>query len=220
LNFFFHFCVVGDSSDSWRSSGASQGRKGRTLLTKAPRQTAGSQSTSEKSSPAHPISLALHAVSTDFFDESSSAADPSASDKERKENSTAYTTESSRGTSLRDKNANLKKMNSGSNTRRDLGPLPESGSNVVDGILRIRGTFYAKEYVTVSLRCRVLLFVTHDVYIVLYSTLLYSTLLYSTLLYSTLLYSTLLYSTLLYSTLLYSILLHSCQLFLFSACVF
>ena len=146
---FFIFWDVGDSGDLWRSSRANQGRKGRTLLTKAPRQTAGSESTSEKTSPALPISLALHAISTDFFDESLSAADLSASDKERKECSTAYTSESSWGTSPTDKNANLRKRISGLNTRRDLGPLPESGSNVVDGILRIRGTFYAKEYVTV-----------------------------------------------------------------------
>lgn len=110
---------------------------------------------SEKSSPSHPISLALHTVSTDFFDESSSAADPSVSDKERKEGSAAYTSESSRGTSPTDKNANLKNRNSGLNTRRDLGPLTESGSNVVDGILRIRGTFYAKEYVTVIYKSRI-----------------------------------------------------------------
>ena len=160
--FISHFCGLGDSGDLWRSSGASQDRKGRTLLTKALRQTAGSQSMSEKSSPAHPISLALHAVSTDFFDESSSAADPSASDKERKEGSTAYTSESSRGTSPTDKNANLKSRNSGLNTRRDLGPLPESGSNVVDGILRIRGTFYAKEYVTVITKKRILQDLCYD----------------------------------------------------------
>ena len=40
--------------------------------------------------------------------------------------------------------------------------MPESGSNVVDGILRIRGTFYAKEYVTVITKKRILQDLCYD----------------------------------------------------------
>ena len=56
-----------------------------------------------------------------------------------------------------DKNAHLNKRDFESNFGRDLGLNTESGTNVVDGILRIRGTYYAKEYVTVTAKLKVLL---------------------------------------------------------------
>ena len=146
---------AGVSVDMWRPSKPSHGRKGRTSITNASHQSRRSSPASELNSSAISTSLALHAISTDFFDESPRSSDLTASCKARKEahvstsTSASYATEPTRLAGTIDKNAHSSKKDFDMNLEKDLGLVPESGSNVVDGILRIRGTYYAKEYVTV-----------------------------------------------------------------------
>ena len=142
---------MGLSSDMWRPSKPSHGRKGRSSITRSAHQSTGSYAASESSSSAISTSLALHAISTDFFDESPRSAELSASDKAMKKASAtaSHAIETTRLTGVTDKNAPSNKRDFDVNIGRDLGLVSESGSNVVDGILRIRGMFYAKEFVTV-----------------------------------------------------------------------
>ena len=131
----------------------SQGRKRKSSMTKAPHQIIGSHPTSGQSASATSNALAFHANSNDFFDESlCTASSGSASDKARREasSSASHAGEPTRGAGMMDNNAHLNRRDFDMNTGRDLGLITESEGNVKDGILRIRGTFYAKVYVTVS----------------------------------------------------------------------
>ena len=159
----------------WRSSRSSHGRRARSSITKSPYRTKGSYPAYELNTTGISTSLALHAISTDFFDESPCSPDISSNEKPKKDPpssssssaaataaATAHALEHTRGgpgaMDKNDKHANLNKRDFDSNFGRDLGLNTESGTNVVDGILRIRGTYYAKEYVTVTAKLKMLLY--------------------------------------------------------------
>ena len=157
----------------WRSSRSSHGRKARSSITKSPYRTTGSHPAYELNTTAISTSLALHAISTDFFDESQCSPDLSSNEKPKRDlppstsssaaavaAATAHALDHTRGPATmdkNDKNAHLNKRDFDSHFGRDLGLNTESGTNVVDGILRIRGTYYAKEYVTVTAKLNTLL---------------------------------------------------------------
>ena len=142
----------------WRSSRSNHGRRARSSITKSPYRTTGTHPAYELNTTAISTSLALHAISTDFFDESPCSPELSSNEKPKRDPSTssssaaatAHALDHTRGPGTTDRNAHLNKRDFDSHLGRDLGLNTESGTNVVDGILRIRGTYYAKEYVTVT----------------------------------------------------------------------